>query len=110
MNVPLKKLEHCHGKTVQSTSRNEGAPGEVKFIFSDGSTLIFPDVFLEEEEQYIPEGYHIVEDADGERFVKNDVPKEVPKEPQAITKDDVGTLNLDVDDEHDEKTPEEKQG
>jgi len=75
----LKRLEHCHGKTVQATEVNEDFPNEVNIIFSDGSILIFPDVLLqdEEEEQHIPEDHHIVEDADGERLVKNNLSRDV---------------------------------
>ena len=31
---------------------------------------------VEDYEDYIPKGYHIVEDLDGERYVKNDTPPE----------------------------------
>lgn len=106
-NKILELLEECHGKTVQTTVVNEDA--SVDFVFSDGSVLKMPDALIAhdnrmkaEPENFIPKDHHIIEDADGERFVKNDnkdtttVEKNVEKnvEKQTITKDDVGELKL----------------
>ncbi len=48
--------------------------------------IAFPSQFIEQpaSEQYIPEGHHIVTDADGERFVKNEA-----SEPGGVEKADM---------------------